>query len=69
MNGKVLQKVLEQSEQALNACTKKGGYTIVGGGDSAAAVGQMEFTEDISHISTGGGASLAYLEERPFQVL
>ena len=51
--------------KALNACTQKGGYTIVGGGDSAAAVGQMELTEDISHISTGGGASLAYLEERP----
>ena len=51
--------------KALNACTKGGGYTIVGGGDSAAAVGQMELTEDISHISTGGGASLAYLEERP----
>ena len=50
---------------ALNVCTQKGGYTIVGGGDSAAAVGQMELTEDISHISTGGGASLAYLEERP----
>ena len=44
--------------KSLNACTQNGGYTIVGGGDSAAAVGQMELTEDISHISTGGGASL-----------
>ena len=51
--------------KALNACTQNGGYTIVGGGDSAAAVAQMELTEHISHISTGGGASLAYLEERP----
>ena len=51
--------------KALNACTQKGGYTIVGGGDSAAAVAQMDLTTDISHISTGGGASLAYLEERP----
>lgn len=48
--------------QALNVCTRKGGYTVVGGGDSAAAISQMELTEDISHISTGGGASLAYLE-------
>ena len=51
--------------KALNTCTQKGGYTIVGGGDSAAAVAQMDLTADISHISTGGGASLAYLEERP----
>ena len=65
LNGKVLQKVPEAIGKALNSCTQKGGYTIVGGGDSAAAVGQMELTEDISHISTGGGASLAYLEERP----
>ena len=40
--------------------------SIIGGGDSAAAIQQLGFAEQVSHVSTGGGASLAMLEGRQF---
>jgi phosphoglycerate kinase len=48
--------------QALAAATKKGATTIVGGGDSAAAVAEAGLESAMSHVSTGGGASLEFLE-------
>ncbi|HEX2240824.1 MAG TPA: phosphoglycerate kinase [Actinomycetota bacterium] len=48
--------------RAIGQATQTGAYTVAGGGDSAAALAQLDMTDAVSHLSTGGGASLEFLE-------
>jgi phosphoglycerate kinase len=47
---------------AVKDATKAGAYSLIGGGDSAAAINNLGFGNDVSYVSTGGGALLEYME-------
>ena len=57
-------KGTQQVAQALAAATREGALSIIGGGDTAAAVTQAGLAEAMTHISTGGGASLECMSGR-----
>lgn len=54
----------ESIARAVVAATKAGGFSLIGGGDSASAINNLGFGDDVSYVSTGGGALLEYMEGR-----
>jgi phosphoglycerate kinase len=56
------QKGTVEVAKAISRATAKGAFSLVGGGDSVAALNQFGMTDQVSYVSTGGGALLEYIE-------
>lgn len=57
-----MEKFANGTKTVAQAMAETEGYTVIGGGDSAAAVEKFNVTDKMDHISTGGGASLELME-------
>ena len=66
---KLMHLLVVQRQLHRHLADAEGTYSVIGGGDSAAAVEKFGLAEKMSHISTGGGASLEFMEGKGFQVL
>jgi phosphoglycerate kinase len=54
---------------AVAEATGKGAKSIIGGGDSASAIKKMKLSDKVTHVSTGGGASLEFMEGKKFKAI
>lgn len=59
---KAFEKGTKAIAEAIVSATEKGAFSLIGGGDSVAAINQFGFADQVSYVSTGGGALLEYIE-------